>query len=79
MEYTLHHRLSKFDWFVFLILKPISYFGCIYVAWFFIQNLLSLLDDDLMANILEKAISILAGNLKSGHSYLIIAVLAADF
>ena len=26
MEYRLHHRLSKFDWSVFLNLKPISYF-----------------------------------------------------
>ena len=43
------------------------------MAWFFIQNLLSLLDDDLMANILEKAISILAENLNSGRSYLITA------
>ena len=34
----------------------------------------SSLDNDLMASILEKAISILAGNLNSGRSYLIAAV-----
>ena len=49
------------------------------MAWFFIQNLLSLLDDDLMANILEKAISILAGNLKLGPSYLITAVTLINY
>ena len=27
---------SKFDWSVFMNLKPISYFFGIYVAWFFI-------------------------------------------
>ena len=33
--YRLHHRLSKFDRSVFLILKPIYYFFGIYMAWFF--------------------------------------------
>ena len=32
----LHHCLSKFDWSVFLNLKPISIFFAIYVAWSFI-------------------------------------------
>ena len=31
----LYHRLSKFDRSVFLILKPISYFFGVYMAWFF--------------------------------------------
>ena len=40
LEYRLHHRLSKFDRSVFLILKPISYFFGMCMAWFFIQKLL---------------------------------------
>ena len=36
----LHHRLSKFDRSVFLILKPISYFFGFHMAWFFIYKLL---------------------------------------
>ena len=42
------------------------------MAWFLIYW--SSLDHDLMASILEKAISILAGNLNSGRSYLITAL-----
>ena len=38
------------------------------------RNYWSLLDHDLMASIREKNISILAGNLNSGRSYLITAV-----
>ena len=44
------------------------------MAWFLSRNYWSLLDNDLMTNIWEKAISILAGNLNSGRSYLITAV-----
>ena len=45
------------------------------MAWFFIWwNYWSSLDHDLVASIWEKAISILAGNLNSGRSYLITAV-----
>ena len=44
------------------------------MAWFFPRNYWSLLDHDLMTSIWETAISILAGNLNSGHSYLITAV-----
>ena len=74
MEYRLHHRLSKFDRSVFLILKPISYFG-VYMARFFLsRNFWCLLDHDLMTSIWEKAVSILAGNLNLGRSYLITAV-----
>ena len=36
LEYILHHRLSKFDRSVFLILKPIFYFFGVDVTWFFI-------------------------------------------
>ena len=52
LECRLHHRLSKFDRSVFLILKPISYSFDVYVAWFFLsKNYWSLLDHDLMASI----------------------------
>ena len=44
------------------------------MAWFLSRNYWSLLDHDLMASNLEKAISILSGNLNSGRSYLIAAV-----
>ena len=44
---------------------------------FLFKNYLSALDHDLMAKIWEKAISILAGNLNSGLSYLITAVLTS--
>ena len=47
------------------------FFG-IYIAWFLIYW--SLIDHYLMASILEKAISILAGNLNSRCSYLITTV-----
>ena len=57
----LHHRFSKFGRSVFLILKSIFFF------W-------RLLTYDLMASIWEKAISISAGNLNLGCSYLIITV-----
>ena len=43
------------------------------------RNYWSQLDHDLMANIWEKAIAILARNLNSGRSYLITAVLKPDF
>ena len=76
MEFRLHHCLSKFDWFVFLNLKPISYFLGIYMACFILSRIYwSFLDHNLMASILEKATSILAENLNSGCSYLITAVL----
>ena len=72
MEFRLHHCLSKFDWFVFLNAKPISYFLGIYMACFALSRIYwCFLDHDLMASIWEKAISILAGNLNSGRSYLI--------
>ena len=57
VEYKLHHGLTKLVWSVFLNLKPISYDFGIYMAWFFIQNLLEFvrldipLDHDLMASI----------------------------
>jgi hypothetical protein len=35
LEYRLHHCLSKFDWSVFLNLKPNCYFFGVYMAWFF--------------------------------------------
>ena len=35
LEYRLHHRLSKFDRSVFLILKPIPYFFGVYMVWVF--------------------------------------------
>ena len=75
LEYRLHHCLSKFDRSVFLILKPISYFLAFKWLGFLSRNYWSLLDHDLMASNWEKAISILAGNLNSGRSYLITAVL----
>ena len=52
-----------------------------WVLWlgFLSRNYWSLLDHDLMASIWEKAISILAGNLNSGHSYLITAVRTMHF
>ena len=68
----IHHCLSKSDWSIFLILKPISSF--LVLAWFLCRNYWSSLDHDLMASIWEKAISILAGNLNSGGSYVITAV-----
>ena len=77
LEFRLHYHLSKFDWSVFLNLKPISYFFGIYTAWFFIYW--SSLDHVLMASIWEKAILILARNLNSGRSYLITAVLPRQF
>ena len=36
LEYRLHHHLLKFERSVFVILKPISYFFAVYMAWFFI-------------------------------------------
>ena len=47
------------------------------MAWFFYLETIGvrcMLDHDLMASIYEKDISILAGNLNSGRSYLITAV-----
>ena len=75
MEFRLHHRLSKFDWSVFLNLKPISYSLAFIWLGFLSRNYWSLLDYDLMASIWEKALSILAGNLNSGCSYIITAAL----
>ena len=74
LEFRLHHRLSKFDRSVFLIVKPISYFWRLYGLVFYLETI-RVHDHDLMASIREKAISILAGNLNSGRSYLITAVL----
>ena len=71
----LQYRLSKFDRSVFLILKPIYYF---FGLVFYLETIGSSLDHDLMASIWEKAISILAGNLNSGHSYIITAVKLTD-
>ena len=45
------------------------------MAWFLSRNYWSSIDHGLMASIGEKAISILAGNLNSGRSYLITAVI----
>ena len=42
---------------------------------FYLETIGSSLDHDLTVSICEKAISILAGNLNSGRSYLITAVL----
>ena len=66
--------MSKFDRSVFLILKPISYFLAFIWFGFLSRKYWSSLDHDLMASIWGKAISILAGNLNSGRSYLITAV-----
>ena len=70
--FSLHQTLlilssSKFDRSVFLMLKPIPYFVGIYMTCFISRNYWSSLDHDLMASIWEKAISILTGNLNSGH------------
>jgi hypothetical protein len=66
----------KFDWSVFLNLKPISHFlAFIWLVLFLSRIYWSFLDHNLMANILEKATSILAENLNLGCSYLITAVL----
>ena len=52
LEYRLHHRWSKFDRSVFLILKPISYyFWRLYGLVFLSRNYWSSLDHDLMASI----------------------------
>ena len=68
MDYRLHHGF-KFDWSIFLNLKPISYsFGIHNMAY------QSSLDHDLIASILEKAISNLVGNLNLSCTYLITAV-----
>ena len=57
---------------VLLILKPISYFlSFIWLDFFLSRNCWSLSDYDLIASIWEQAISILAGNLNSGHGYLL--------
>ena len=52
LEYRLHHRLSKFDRSVFLILKPIYYFFLAFI-WlgFLSRNYWSSLDHNLMASI----------------------------
>ena len=55
VEFRLHHRLSKFDWSVFLNLKPISYFFVIFMAWFLSKIYWSWWDHDIMASIWEKA------------------------
>ena len=55
MECRLHHRLSKFDWSVFLI----SYFLAFIIWLGFLSRIYwSSLDHDLMAGIWQKAISI---------------------
>ena len=46
--------MSKFDRSVFLILKPISYFFGVYMAWFLSRNYWSLFDHDLMPRAFEK-------------------------
>ena len=75
MDFRLHHRFSKFDWLVFLNLKPIFYLFGIYMACFFLSIIYwNSLDHALMSSIWEKVISILAGNLNSGRSYLFTAV-----
>ena len=60
----------------FWFLKPISYLFLAF-TWvgFLSRNYCSLLDHDLMASIWKKAISILVGNLNSGRSYFLAAVL----
>ena len=68
---TAKRILERFDRSVFLISKPISFFLAFIWLGFLSRNYLSSLDHDLMASIWEKAISILAGNLNSGRSYLI--------
>ena len=76
MEYRLYHHLSKFDRSVFVNLKPIShFFGRLYGLGFLSRNYWSWSHPNLMASIWEKVISILAGNLNSGRSYFITAVL----
>ena len=55
---------------VFLILKPIPFFWPLNGLVFYLETI----GAHLMASIKEKAISILAGNLNSGRSYLITAV-----
>ena len=40
VEYRLHHRLTKFDWSVFLNLKPISYFlAFIWLGFFYLESI----------------------------------------
>ena len=69
MEYRLHHRLSKSNRSVFLILKPISHLLGVHMACFFLsRNYWSSSDYDLITSIWENTISILAGNLNSGRS-----------
>ena len=51
LEYRLHHRLSKFDRSVFLILRPISYFFVFIWLAFLSRNYWDSLDHDLMASI----------------------------
>ena len=77
----MEYRLSKFYRSVFLILKPISYFfaALLYGLVFYLETIESSLDHNLLATIWEKAILILVGNLNSGHSYLITAVLTLFF
>ena len=72
--------LSIFDMSLSLNLKPLFIFMVfIWLDFFYLETIGSELYHDLMTSIWEKAISILAGNLKSGHSYLITAVSKADF
>ena len=75
LEFKLHHRLPKFDWSVFLNLKPISCFLGFYMAWFFYLKSIGVRWIMIWCwCIWEKAISILVGYLNSSSSYLITAV-----
>ena len=72
MEYRLHHCLSKFD--RSESKANLLFFQRLYGLGFLSKIYWSLLDHDLLAKIWEKAISILAGKLNSGRTYLITAV-----
>ena len=56
--------------------KPTSCFFGVYSALIFIRKLLKLVKSSTLANIWEKAISIMPGNLNSSLSYLITTVLS---
>ena len=66
---------SKFDRSVAVNLKPISYFLVLIPLVFLSRNYWSQLHQHLMANIGEKAISILMGDSNSGLGYLITNVI----
>ena len=73
---TCTWTLSKFEQSAIVNLMPISWLFWIYTTCFLLLKLLELVKSpfDAQAYIWEKAISILAGNLNLGRSYLITSV-----